>query len=201
MGKMFHGSKAENGEEVEAEAGMTMPKTKTPAELAQIKSLAQFPVPDNIKKFLTSEKKEEDTTKKEPKKRRRNLTTGTFLTADYLPQSWCETKLVCRTKVEEDPDVLKCHQELVAGKSVSELGQIHGFEDFPVPSRIQTLIKKKRVLKSTEEKEGVRSAVSRSVTSLSSHSLASFSMPESLKTPLAVKSVVEDQDLVARNKE
>merc|ERR1711936_925055 len=63
------------------------------------------------------------------------------------------------------------------------------------------LVRKKRVLKSTDEKENVKKGVSRSVTSLSAKSITSLSIPESLLTPLAVKSVVEDQDVVAKNKE
>merc|ERR1719173_235497 len=177
---------------------------QTPMELGNIGSISDLPIPTPISNLFNRPTEAETPVKPKRRnmeeKRKRNLTTGTFLAADYLPLAWTETKLVCRTKVEEDPEVLKSRQELVAGKSVSELGQIHGFEDLPVPSRLQTLIKKKRVLKSTEEKEGVRSR-GRSLTSLSSHSLTSFSMPEALKTPLAVKAVVEDPELVARNKE
>merc|ERR1719331_2573300 len=151
----------------------------TPMELGNIGSLADFPVPTPIS----------------------NLTTGTFLSSDFLPQSWLDTKLVCRTKVEEDPEVLAKRQEMVAGKSVSELSKMSGLDDFPLPTRVETLVRKKRVLKSTDEKENVKKGVSRSVTSLSAKSITSLSIPESLLTPLAVKSVVEDQDLVAKNKE
>merc|ERR1711872_168245 len=103
--------------------------------------------------------------------------------------------------VEEDPEILAKRQEIVAGKSVSELSKMSGIDDFPLPTRVETLVRKKRVLKSTDEKENVKKGVSRSVTSLSAKSLTSLSIPESLLTPLAVKSVVEDQDVVAKNKE
>merc|ERR1712088_352480 len=105
------------------------------------------------------------------------------------------------TKAEEDPEVLAKRQEIVADKSVSELSKMSGIDDFPLPTRVETLVRKKRVLKSTDEKENVKKGVSRSVTSLSAKSLTSLSIPESLLTPLAVKSVVEDQDVVAKNKE
>ena len=76
------------------------------------------------------------------------------MSADFLPESWRETKLLVRTKVEEDETVLKSRQELVESKTPKELGQINGLSDLPVPTRIQTLMRsKKRVLKSTEEKE------------------------------------------------
>ena len=110
---------------------------------------------------------------------------------------------MCRTKVEADPEVLKARQDIVAGKSVSELSNIRGIDDFPLPTRIETMVRKKRVLKSTDEKEGVRTAsIGRSLTSLSTKSLASLgTVPQSLKTPLAVNAVVEDQDVVAKNKD
>merc|ERR1719331_293991 len=177
----------------------------TPMELGNIGSLADFPIPTPISNLFN--KPAADTPEKPKRKknmeekRKRNLTTGTFLSSDFLPQSWLDTKLVCRTKVEEDPEVLAKRQEMVAGKSVSELSKMSGLDDFPLPTRVETLVRKKRVLKSTDEKENVKKGVSRSVTSLSAKSLTSLSIPESLLTPLAVKSVVEDQDVVAKNKE
>merc|ERR1712088_301593 len=177
----------------------------TPMELGNIGSLADFPIPTPISNLFN--KPAADTPEKPKRKknieekRKRNLTTGTFLSSDFLPQSWLDTKLVCRTKVEEDPEVLAKRQEIVAGKSVSELSKMSGLDDFPLPTRVETLVRKKRVLKSTDEKENVKKGVSRSVTSLSAKSITSLSIPESLLTPLAVKSVVEDQDLVAKNKE
>merc|ERR1719266_3041836 len=177
----------------------------TPMELGNIGSLADLPIPTPISNLFN--KPAADTPEKPKRKknmeekRKRNLTTGTFLSSDFLPQSWLDTKLVCRTKVEEDPEVLAKRQEMVAGKSVSELSKMSGLDDFPLPTRVETLVRKKRVLKSTDEKENVKKGVSRSVTSLSAKSITSLSIPESLLTPLAVKSVVEDQDLVAKNKE
>merc|ERR1711936_42716 len=177
----------------------------TPMELGNIGSLADLPIPTPISNLFN--KQAADTPEKPKRKknmeekRKRNLTTGTFLSSDFLPQSWLDTKLVCRTKVEEDPEVLAKRQEIVAGKSVSELSKMSGLDDFPLPTRVETLVRKKRVLKSTDEKENVKKGVSRSVTSLSAKSITSLSIPESLLTPLAVKSVVEDQDLVAKNKE
>merc|ERR1712212_62114 len=177
----------------------------TPMELGNIGSLADLPIPTPISNLFN--KPAADTPEKPKRKknmeekRKRNLTTGTFLSSDFLPQSWLDTKLVCRTKVEEDPEVLAKRQEIVAGKSVSELSKMSGLDDFPLPTRVETLVRKKRVLKSTDEKENVKKGVSRSVTSLSAKSITSPSIPESLLTPLAVKSVVEDQDLVAKNKE
>merc|ERR1719242_527166 len=102
----------------------------TPMELGNIGSLADFPIPTPISNLFN--KPAADTPEKPKRKknmeekRKRNLTTGTFLSSDFLPQSWLDTKLVCRTKVEEDPEVLAKRQEIVAGKSVSELSKMSG---------------------------------------------------------------------------
>ena len=82
------------------------------------------------------------------------MTTGAFLSPDFLPESWRETKLVVRSKVEEDPDVLKQRQELTETSKPMELSQMKGLSDFPLPTRVETLVRpNKRVLKSTEEKQ------------------------------------------------
>merc|ERR1712115_216805 len=136
----------------------------TPMELGNIGSMADLPIPTPISNLFN--KQAADTPEKPKRKknmeekRKRNLTTGTFLSSDFLPQSWLDTKLVCRTKVEEDPEVLAKRQEIVAGKSVSELSKMSGIDDFPLPTRVETLVRKKRVLKSTDEKENVKKGVS-----------------------------------------
>lgn len=43
----------------------------------------------------------------------------------------------------DDPIVLKERQELIASKSPTELAQIKGISDFPVPSKITNMFEKK----------------------------------------------------------
>merc|ERR1711970_1370952 len=142
-----------NPEEVERRMKLT--QEKTPTELGNIGSLADLPIPSALQNiFGKSDAPEKPQRKNIEEKRKRNLTTGAFLSGDFLPESWRETKLLVRTKVEEDGSVLKSRQELVESKSPTELGQINGLSDLPIPTGIQTLLRsKKRVLKSTEEKE------------------------------------------------
>merc|ERR1712173_469196 len=54
----------ENLDPEELARNQELTRSKTPAELSQIHSLSEFPLPDNIKNFLTSERKP-DNTKKE----------------------------------------------------------------------------------------------------------------------------------------
>merc|ERR1712098_944675 len=92
----------ENLDPEELERNQELTRTKTPTELAQIHSLAEFPVPDNIKKFLTPERKE--TEPKENKKRRHSdcepEVSEPFTMYFTLPRSLRETKLVTNVKVE-----------------------------------------------------------------------------------------------------
>ena len=121
------------------------------------------------------------------------MTTGATLPSDFLPESWRETKLLVRSKVELDESVLKSRQELVETKTPAELGNISGLSD------IQTLMRpKKRVLKSTEEKE-MSKKVSGSAKSLPE--MSGFTIPASLTSELIVSSRVEDPEIVARNRE
>lgn len=127
------------------------------------------------------------------------MTTGATLPSDFLPESWRETKLLVRSKVEVDESLLKSRQELVETKTPAELGNISSLSDIPVPTRIQTLLRpKKRTLKSTEEKE-ISKKVSGSAKSLPE--MSGFTIPASLKSELIVTSTVEDPEVVARNKE
>jgi len=190
-----------NKDQGEAERRQKLTQEKTPTELGNIGSLSELPIPSALQNlFAKSDAPEKPKRKNMQEKRKRNLTTGTFLSPDFLPESWRETKLMVRTKVEEDETVLKSRQDLVESKTPKELGQINGLSDLPVPTRIQTLMRsKKRVLKSTEEKE-MSKKVSGSAQSLPSMS-AFLTLPSSLKSELLVKSKVEDPEIVARNKE
>ena len=72
------------------------------------------------------------------------MTTGATLPSDFLPESWRETKLLVRSKVEVDESLLKSRQELVETKTPAELGNISSLSDIPVPTRIQTLLRPKK---------------------------------------------------------
>ena len=65
-----------------------------------------------------------------------------------------KVQLLVKTKVEEDPEILQARQELTRTKTPNELGQIHGLDDFPLPKKIDTLMRpSKRNLKSTKAKD------------------------------------------------
>jgi len=196
-----------NKDQDEVERRKKLIGEKSPTELGNIGSISDLPIPSALQNIFTrsdapnaAAKPEKPKRKNIEEKRKRNLTTGTFLSPDFLPESWRETKLLVRSKVVEDDSVLKSRQELIESKTPAELGQINGLSDLPVPTRIQTLMRsKKRVLKSTEEKE-MSKKVSGSAKSLPA--MTEFmSIPSSLNSQLLVKSKVEDPEIVTRNKE
>merc|ERR1719458_2458233 len=134
----------ENLDPEELARNQELTRSKTPAELAQIHSLSEFPVPDNIKKFLTSERKAENT-KKEPKKRRHSVTEPEgppepFSLYSTLPRSLRETKLVTNVKVEEDEEVLFARKAMVESKTPAELSAIKSLSDLPIPSRVSKIV-------------------------------------------------------------
>merc|ERR1712228_327376 len=100
----------ENLDPEELERNQTLTKTKTPAELAQIHSLAEFPVPDKIK-HLFEKSKQEINAKKETKKRRHSDSEPEvpekFSLYATLPRSMRETKLITNVKVEADEETLR----------------------------------------------------------------------------------------------
>merc|ERR1712066_1029465 len=176
-----------------------------PAELAQIHSLSEFPVPDNIKKFLTSERKAENT-KKEPKKRRHSVTEPEgppepFSLYSTLPRSMRETKLVTNVKVEEDEEVLRARQELVQTRTPAQLSAITSISDLPVPSKLTKMMGSRessahgpRPASTTASVAGGKET-SRTPSKMNLNDMYS-TLPKSLTMELAVKTKINDPAVV-----
>ena len=65
-----------------------------------------------------------------------------------------EAKVLLKAKVE-DPDVLRARRAAAQSKSVTELSQISGLGDFPVPGPLERLISRsKGDLRSSSSKSG-----------------------------------------------
>ena len=60
-----------------------------------------------------------------------------------LPRSWREQNVITSVKEMGDGKELAARRELVQSKSPAQLSQITSLSEFPVPSRIQNLVKKK----------------------------------------------------------
>ena len=114
-------------------------KNKTPAELSEIHGLSDFPMPSFHKK-----KEDETDATKRPKE--------TFY--ERLPDS-LKAECLVRSKVETDENVLRERQELTRAKTPSELGEIKGFSDLPIPTlRKKRGDKEKSVDRISEKSKG-----------------------------------------------
>jgi hypothetical protein len=70
-----------------------------------------------------------------------------------LPRSMRETKLVTNVREIVDDEQLKTRQDLVQTKSPTQLSEIHGLSDLPIPTKIENLFKKPRSRSSSITKE------------------------------------------------
>ncbi len=61
---------------------------------------------------------------------------------ESLPGS-LKTELQVRTKIETDEETLNQRRELTRSKSPVQLSEIRGVEDFPIPTFVENLSKKK----------------------------------------------------------
>ena len=59
---------------------------------------------------------------------------------DNLPRSLTQKQLLCKSK-EQDPELVKTRQEIVASKTPAELAQIGGFNEIPVPTALENIFK------------------------------------------------------------
>ena len=173
---------------------MELTKTMSPAQLSQIHSITEFPIPDKFKlKNLQAKPAENGHSAKENGKNEEcnedhesNEKHGHFL----LPESFMETKLITNIKECHDYDTLRKRQEIVKTKTPKELSSISGLGDFPIPSKIENLMKK----------GGGSTPSGLNVKSLKDQEFE-FSVPASLKINLAVTSKVEDEEIVKLHKE
>nr|XP_040577522.1 titin homolog isoform X4 [Lepeophtheirus salmonis] len=152
-------------------------RSKTPNELSQISSLSDFPIPTNVENMF--KKKEYGENDDEPiapprKFKKENL-------YESLPNS-LKTEVLVRSKIEEDPEVLKERQELVRSRTPAELSEIHGFDDIPIPS---FLTKRKDDCNDQHSKKDVDE----------DHKTMYEKMPDSLKTEMLVRARVETPEI------
>merc|ERR1719394_1296619 len=177
-------------------------RTQSPAQLSEINSLADLPIPKFIENKFASKpdsvKTEKITNDNDEEARNLPLSEKLYGT---LPASLKETKLVVKA-VCEDPEVQAARAEVVKSKSVNELSQVTSFADIPIPDAIENLMKKKperNSLAPAERKKKFKDQMKAQSTQSLSQSLYG-SLPRSLKQDLLVKARVEDPDVLAERR-
>merc|ERR1711956_68970 len=115
-------------------------ESKSPAELANISSLGDIPVPSKIKRMMSPSEKI-IAKQKDHVDHVEDLPKEPFSLYGTLPRSWKEKNLVT-SSVIEDEEIVSRHRALVETKSPAELSEFSGLGDFPVPTRIENIFKK-----------------------------------------------------------
>ena len=116
-------------------------RSKSPVELSQISSLAEFPIPKNIeglinkKNAIAADAVDNAGPTPPPRRFRREEL------YDSLPAS-LKTEVLVKTKIETDEEVLKHRQELTRSKSPAQLSEMKGLDDFPIPTFVENLTKR-----------------------------------------------------------
>merc|ERR1711936_160781 len=178
-------------------------RTHTPAQLSEIHSLADVPIPSFIQNLTASKKTMAEPTIEKPKVDTEDKEKGPFKIYDTLPASLTETKLMTKSVVEE-PEVQAARAEVVKSKSVAELSQITTISDFPVPETIENLFSNKTVDRKQYAPAERRKKIKEQTKSKSTQSLSQgmyASLPRHFTMELAVKTVEQEPDLVAERRE
>merc|ERR1719458_986901 len=192
----------EQNQELVAERQETI-RTHTPAQLSEIHSLSDVPIPSFIQNLAASKKNLDEPNTEKPKMDTDDKEKGPFKIYDTLPASLTETKLMTKSVVEE-PEVQAARAEVVKSKSVAELSQITTISDFPVPETIENLFSNKTVDRKQYAPAERRKKIKEQTKSKSTQSLSQgmyASLPRYFTMELAVKTVEQEPDLVAERRE
>merc|ERR1712223_1478637 len=123
-------------------------ESKSPAELANISSLSDIPVPTKIKRMMSPSEKL--IAKQKDKENEEDVPKEPFSLYGTLPRSWKEKTLVTNVREIEDEEEIYRRRALVESKSPAELSEFNGLGDFPVPTRIENIFKKSAAKEETQ---------------------------------------------------
>merc|ERR1711970_809599 len=174
----------------EVELRKELIRTHTPAQLSEINSIPEFPIPKCIENIVSkTESKEKKTDEEEAEKE-------PFSIEKFYPASLTETKLLVKAETE-DPEVQAARAEIVKSKSVNELSQITSLSDIPIPDVIENFVR--RSYAPTERKKKFKERIKSQSTQSLSQSMYS-TLPRSLKQDLLVKSRIEEPGILAERR-
>ena len=184
--KLITSVKESDADNEELNKRMEITKNLTPAQLSEIKSFKDFPIPDKVKHLM--DKPIKPMTNGNVPKANEEEDTESKKAFSYIPESLRETKLITNVKECTDMDTLKRNQEIIKNKTPSELAAITSFSDIPIPSKIENLMK-----------GGGGSSVEFSLENPLKK--GELTLPASLKIELAVTSKFEDGETIKKHKE
>jgi hypothetical protein len=201
-------------------------KSKSVNELSQIHSLSDLPVPSPLlnlakKSYAPVQRKKKF---KEQMSELKSQSTQSLAQSIHstlhatLPRSLSEKQLFVRSRVEQ-PDVLAERRRLVESKCVSELSQLSSFHDLPVPTPLSKFFHKSMekldslatsfksfstndlAARGSGEAASEDEGGTRPVSRFSLHSDLYASLPRSLKEQVLVRTKVEEDEEVLRQRQ
>ena len=111
--------------------------SKSPAELAQIKSIGEIPIPSTLKRMTTLKKAEKES---KPKPlARSNSCSDVEAKEKWSIKKSLNSQCLVRSKIE-DPQVQAERAALLKNKTVAELSKIRSLNEFPLASTLQQMV-------------------------------------------------------------
>jgi len=152
-------------------------KTKSPTELAAISGLGDLPIPSKIENLM----KGKDVSAND-------FDINSIKSAEFnVPKLF--TMELAVTSVVEDEDVMKQHRDLAQNKSVAELSKVTSISDFPIPEKIENLMKRKDLHFGDETDSAMKSS-NLSLSAITSGKI----IPESLRETKLITNVKVEKD-------
>ena len=106
-------------------------KNRTVAQLSQVTSLSDIPIPTSLLAIVEKRDKSRERPMGDEKKQQQPAKTM----QDYIPDG-LKSQLRVGTKSNQDQDVVRERQQLVRSKSPAQLSELHHVGDLPIPSML-----------------------------------------------------------------
>ena len=129
----------------ELEKRRALASSRSPAELAQIKTIGDIPIPSTLKRMTTLKKGEKEA--KPHLIAKSNSCSDLEAKEKWSIKKSLNTQCLVRSKYE-DPQVQAERAALLKNKTVAELSKIHSLNEFPLASTLQQLVEGSRGLHS-----------------------------------------------------
>ena len=116
-------------------------ESQSPAQLGNITSLGDFPLPTTLERFMKSSDKRPKAAAAEPEEGKASGG-GLNLEEMYsnLPRAF-KSEVLVKSKVQEDEEKLAQRRKIVESMKPAELAQINSLGDFPMPSALENIFK------------------------------------------------------------
>merc|ERR1712233_236494 len=116
---------------------MQITSSKSVSELSQVRSLSDFPIPENLERLMSRSATNHSEPAEQSSRPPTSFSSKGLQAEIYasLPRSLTEQQLLVRTKVE-DPTVLIERQQLQQTKSIHELSKIRNLNELPIPGNV-----------------------------------------------------------------